>query len=123
MLVLLMHAFFLGGGPREAPMTSTSERVKAVTGHMATSLENGEDSDLAPYLPPVLSRPVVQIAQRMITGEIELSNSYAGTVLPRHQPYGWLGSCMFATLHFTLGFHMSKLHLGYEACLSVRLLY
>ncbi|XP_077546098.1 uncharacterized protein LOC144158817 isoform X2 [Haemaphysalis longicornis] len=44
---------------------------------MATTLDNGEDSDLAPYLPPVLSQPVVQIVQRMITGEEEPSCSYA----------------------------------------------
>ncbi|XP_077542028.1 uncharacterized protein LOC144154801 [Haemaphysalis longicornis] len=58
-------------------MTPTSQRVGGMAGHMATTLDNGENSDLAPYLPPVLSQPVVQIVQRMVPGEEEPSCSYA----------------------------------------------
>ncbi|XP_077565091.1 uncharacterized protein LOC144180659 [Haemaphysalis longicornis] len=69
--------FKTGGGKEKVVITTASEQVGGVASHMATTLDNGEDSDLAPYLPPVLSQPVVQIVQRMITGEEEPSCSYA----------------------------------------------
>lgn len=78
----MLSCFFIGGGKEEAAMSAASERVGGVAAHMETSLENGEDSDLAPYLPPVLSQPVVEIVRRMITGEEEPSYSYAGIILP-----------------------------------------
>lgn len=93
-MVLLLHAvIFSGGGKEKVVITTASERVGGVASHMATTLDNGEDSDLAPYLPPVLSQPVVQIVQRMITGEEEPSCSYAGIVLLTR-----LGLCIF-TVH------------------------
>ncbi|XP_042149130.1 myb/SANT-like DNA-binding domain-containing protein 3 isoform X2 [Ixodes scapularis] len=55
-----------GGGPPPTPMSAISVLVGAVAGHMATRLDNDNDSDGAAYLPPVQNEPVVRLLEGMI---------------------------------------------------------
>ncbi|XP_042147530.1 myb/SANT-like DNA-binding domain-containing protein 3 [Ixodes scapularis] len=58
-----------GGGPHGKPMSATSVLVGAVASHVFNRQENMEDSDGAPYLPPVCSLPVLRLLQPMLDGE------------------------------------------------------
>ncbi|KAM7288149.1 uncharacterized protein ISCGN_031838 [Ixodes scapularis] len=55
-----------GGGPPPTPMSAISVLVGAVAGHMATRLDNDNDSDGAAYLPPVQNEPVVRLLEGMV---------------------------------------------------------
>ncbi|XP_029824095.2 uncharacterized protein LOC115309968 [Ixodes scapularis] len=50
-------------------MSATSVLVGAVASHVFNRQENMEDSDGAPYLPPVCSLPVLRLLQPMLDGE------------------------------------------------------
>lgn len=62
-------------------MSAISVLVGAVAGHMATRLDNDNDSDGAAYLPPVQNEPVVRLLEGMV--DCDPVYEYAGTVL-RH---------------------------------------
>lgn len=62
-------------------MSATSVLVGAVASHVFNRQENMEDSDGAPYLPPVCSLPVLRLLQPMLDGEEDPLDADLGRML------------------------------------------
>ncbi|KAM7304983.1 uncharacterized protein ISCGN_014883 [Ixodes scapularis] len=67
-----------GGGPPPTPMSAISVLVGAVAGHMATRLDNDNDSDGAAYLPPVQNEPVVRLLEGMVDCDPLYDHAHTG---------------------------------------------